>query len=85
MSDTKVYEPEIRALLETAPHLCEVVVLKLAYTSETCSQVKNAGAAAGASAAREQKGKVQAAPVPAGAAQSVPPFFFFITFKPSVE
>ena len=29
LSDTKVYEPEIRALLETASHFCEVVVLKL--------------------------------------------------------
>jgi len=28
-SDTKVYEPEIRALLGTASHFCEVVVLKL--------------------------------------------------------
>jgi len=29
LSDTKVYEPQIRALLGTASHLCEVVVLKL--------------------------------------------------------
>ena len=28
MSDTKVYEPEIRALLGTASHLCEAVVPK---------------------------------------------------------
>ena len=27
-SDTKVYEPEIRARLGTAAHFCEVVVLK---------------------------------------------------------
>ena len=29
MSDSRVYEPYIRALLGTASHLCEVVVLKL--------------------------------------------------------
>ena len=29
LSDTKVYEPQIRALLGTASHFCEVVVLKL--------------------------------------------------------
>jgi len=29
LSDTKVYEPYIRALLGTATHFCEVVVLKL--------------------------------------------------------
>jgi len=29
LSDTQVYEPQIRALLGTAPHFCEVVVLKL--------------------------------------------------------
>ena len=29
LSDTKVYEPYIRALLGTASHSCEVVVLKL--------------------------------------------------------
>jgi len=29
LSDTKVYEPYIRALLGTASHFCEVVVLKL--------------------------------------------------------
>jgi len=29
LSDTKVYEPSIRALLETAAYFCEVVVLKL--------------------------------------------------------
>ena len=29
LSDTKVYEPEIGALLGTASHFCEVVVLKL--------------------------------------------------------
>jgi hypothetical protein len=29
LSDTKVYEPKIRALLGTAQHLCEVVVLQL--------------------------------------------------------
>ena len=29
LSDTKVYEPEIRALLGTASHFCEVVVLEL--------------------------------------------------------
>ena len=29
LSDTKVYEPQIRALLGTAAHFCEVVVLKL--------------------------------------------------------
>ena len=29
LSDTKVYEPQIRALLGTAPHFCEVVVLRL--------------------------------------------------------
>ena len=29
LSDTKVYEPQIRALLGTASHYCEVVVLKL--------------------------------------------------------
>ena len=29
LSDTKVYGPEIRALLGTASHLCEAVVLKL--------------------------------------------------------
>jgi len=28
LSDTKVYEPHIRALLGTASHFCEVVVLK---------------------------------------------------------
>jgi len=29
LSDTKVYEPSIRALLGTASHFCEVVVLEL--------------------------------------------------------
>jgi len=29
LSDTKVYEPQIRALLGTALHFCEVIVLKL--------------------------------------------------------
>ena len=29
LSDIKVYEPQIRALLGTASHFCEVVVLKL--------------------------------------------------------
>ena len=29
LSDTKVYEPSIRARLGTAAHFCEVVVLKL--------------------------------------------------------
>jgi len=29
LSDTKTYEPQIRALLGTASHFCEVVVLKL--------------------------------------------------------
>ena len=29
LSDTKIYEPQIRALLETASHFCEAVVLKL--------------------------------------------------------
>ena len=29
LSDTRVYEPSIRARLGTAAHLCEVVVLKL--------------------------------------------------------
>jgi len=29
LSDTKVYEPYIRARLGTAAHLCEVIVLKL--------------------------------------------------------
>ena len=29
LSDTTIYEPEIRALLGTASHFCEVVVLKL--------------------------------------------------------
>ena len=29
LSDTKVYEPQTRALLGTASHFCEVVVLKL--------------------------------------------------------
>jgi len=29
LSDTKVYAPQIRALLGTAAHFCEVVVLKL--------------------------------------------------------
>ena len=29
LSDTQVYEPKIRALLGTASHFCEVVVLKL--------------------------------------------------------
>ena len=29
LSDTKIYEPSIRALLETAAHLCEVAVLEL--------------------------------------------------------
>jgi len=28
LSDTTIYEPEIRALLGTASHFCEVVVLK---------------------------------------------------------
>jgi len=28
LSDSKVYEPQIRALLGTASHFCEVVVLK---------------------------------------------------------
>ena len=29
LSDTKVYEPQIRALLGTASHFCEVIVPKL--------------------------------------------------------
>jgi len=29
LSDTQVYEPQTRALLGTASHFCEVVVLKL--------------------------------------------------------
>jgi len=29
LSDTKVYEPQTRALLGTASHFCEVAVLKL--------------------------------------------------------
>ena len=29
LSDTTTYEPEIRALLGTAPHFCSVIVLKL--------------------------------------------------------
>jgi len=33
LSDTKVYEPYVRALLGTAAHFCKVVVLKLCGTS----------------------------------------------------
>ena len=29
LSNTNVYEPQIRALLKTAAHFCELVVLKL--------------------------------------------------------
>jgi len=36
LSDTKVYESEIRALLGTASHFCEVVVLKLWRTVKGC-------------------------------------------------
>jgi len=39
LSNTKVYEPQIRALLGTASHFCEVVVLKLI----TFEQVQAAG------------------------------------------
>jgi len=47
LSDTNVYEPQIRALLGTASHFCEVVVLKLrtvnpnAYTRRGASGVKD--------------------------------------------
>jgi len=34
LSDTTVYEPSIRALLGTASHFCEVVVLKLRPTPQ---------------------------------------------------
>ena len=33
LSDTEVYEPPLRALLGTASHFCEVVVLKLRTSS----------------------------------------------------
>ena len=35
LSDTKVYEPYVRALLETASYFCEVVVLKLSGVPAT--------------------------------------------------
>jgi hypothetical protein len=37
LSDTKVYEPYIRALLGTASHLCEAVVLSCSEIS--CSEI----------------------------------------------
>ena len=40
LSDTKVYKPWIRALLGTAAHFCEVVVLKLRTQSLTASVTK---------------------------------------------
>jgi len=43
LSDTKVYEPYIRALLGTASHFCEVVVLELITNPnpETLTQAKD--------------------------------------------
>ena len=35
LSDTKVYEPSLRALLGTAAHLCRVVVLRMPCDSST--------------------------------------------------
>jgi hypothetical protein len=38
LSDTKVYEPSIRALLETAPQFYEIVVLSIsAHMTFTCT------------------------------------------------
>ena len=39
VSDTRVYQPPIRARLETTAHLCKVVVLKLRQTP-SCAQMR---------------------------------------------
>ena len=39
LSDTKAYEPETRALLGTASHFCEVVVLELRTKPQSLTQV----------------------------------------------
>ena len=41
LSDTQVYEPQIRALLRTASHFCEVVVLKLRTVPGWCPRWGN--------------------------------------------
>ena len=44
LSDTKVYEPQIRALLGTASHFCEIVVLKLIAVQRAGNRDCDAGA-----------------------------------------
>ena len=46
LSDTKVFEPEIRALFGTTSQLCEVVVLKSRTVSRTVliKQIEDSGA-----------------------------------------
>jgi len=43
LSDTKVYEPEIRALLRTAAHFCKVGVLKLSAASRSSKSASTVG------------------------------------------
>ena len=40
LSDTTIYEPQIRALLGTASHFCQVVVLKLRTAGRMASKKK---------------------------------------------
>ena len=44
LSNTKVYEPSIRAFLETAAHFCEVVVLKLRIVLDPARSLRAAPA-----------------------------------------
>jgi len=43
LSDTQVYEPSVRALLGTASHFCEVVVLKLTLDTPRAAIAQDAG------------------------------------------
>ena len=59
LSNTKVYEPQIRALLGTASHFCQVGVLKL--RTVPIAGVHAAGAAARAGhAALPRRGRIRA-------------------------
>ena len=56
LSDTRVYEPQIRARLGTTANFCEVVVLKLSITLRSKSDRGMRGASAGWSVWKESKG-----------------------------
>jgi len=77
MSDTKVYEPQIRARLGTAAHFCKVFVLKLFPL-----QGRHPRATAADAMARIKAGTLQFAK---SAHSETVRHFFFITLEPRDE